>query len=216
MVTVRFMSTGFAEFPQASTRSRQPRAHRADGQAERHRGVLIGEPRPGAESDDLALALRQLRDGAKRDAHAPLVVETSVGIVGEIRTVLERQALERGAMSSFRPSAIAEDVGRNTKEPGQCPSILEPHLASPAPCLEEDDRRQVLGNRPVRGAAEAEVVDRARVPLEQNAEGGGVTICGKPPELGIRRLPHVPVMSGRGCRVPGQAGVVMGARGIGM
>jgi hypothetical protein len=66
---------------------------------------------------------------------------------------------------------------------------VEPDAAPPPPGLQEDDRRQVLGQRPVSRAAEKIVVDGSRVALEEDAERARLTLYRAPPELRIGRCP---------------------------
>jgi hypothetical protein len=115
-------------------------------------------------------ALGKLPDRAKRAAHPPLVVDAGVGLVAEVVHVLARHALQRRPKTPLRAAPVAKDVRCDSEQPGQRRVVLKLHVSPASPGLEEDDRREVFCERPIRGAAEEVVVDRARVALEHDAK----------------------------------------------
>jgi len=98
---------------------------------------------------------------------------------------------------------VPDDVRGDPVQPGQH-LVLREFLVPAPPGLQEHDREQILGNRPVADPAKAVVVDRPRVPLEQQPEGVRVTTARTRPENRIRNV-HLPFMSGVRSGVPDNA-----------
>ena len=150
--------------------------------------------RPGAREDADGA---QPRDEPEGVAHASLVVESRVSGLREVSRPLARKPVEGRTVPALRSPAVPDDVRRHAEEPRERGVAVEPDLLAPPPGLEEDDRRQVLGEGPVRRAAEAVVVDGPRMPLEERSERGRLTRDG---ELcvgcGAHQISICPVRSG--------------------
>src|SRR5262249_40264520 len=149
-----------------------------------------GQLLPDAEREHVLVGARELLQRAEDRPHLALVVQPLVDVHREVGHALARKALERRSVPPLRPPQVAEDVRRGAKKPGKRVAALELDLRPPPPRLEEDNRRQLLGLRPIAGAAEAVVVDGGRVPLEDRSERGRLARSGTLPKSGICRLAH--------------------------
>jgi hypothetical protein len=101
----------------------------------------------------------------------PGVVEASGEFVGEVRHgVRLRQPGHGGLVPPGRPGRVAGHVQRDAKEPRQQGAAFGSYGGAQAPCLEEGERDDLFGGRPVAGQAEGVVVDRAGMVGEEQAE----------------------------------------------
>ena len=152
--------------------------------------MFVGQLFPHAEREHLAVGARERSQRAEGRAHLPLVVQALVHVDGEVSRVLAGQPLERGSVPALRASQVPKHVRRDPEQPRDRLVAFEHDLPSASPGLEEHDRGQLFGLRPVAGAPEAVVVDGPGVPLEDRSEGLGVALGGAPPESGVCQLTH--------------------------
>src|SRR5437588_4460826 len=123
------------------------------------------------------------------DGHPALVGETGLDVFCEVRCFrLAWKPRKRAPVPTLRSPAITDDERGDSEQPGPDHSGRQP-LLPPPPGFEKDDRHQVLRGGPVRRSAEAEVVYRSGVPLEENPERIRITTLGTQPQLVVRR-PH--------------------------
>ena len=136
------------------------RAHGPDRHPQSDCRVLVAEPGPGAEREDLLLATRKSSEQGEGAAHQLFVVDPLVAVVREARLRARlRNAPERRRVTTLGATAVANDVRGDPKQPREFLTARQ-LLIDPAPGLEEDDRDEILGDGPAPNAAEAVVVDR--------------------------------------------------------
>lgn len=171
------------EFPQPASSPRQTRPNGADGDLEGDRRFLVRELRPYAERQHILVALRERAEMLEERRHPALVRETILDVCREVgRRRLPRKARERASVPALSPPAVADDKRGDPVEPCRHHPRRQA-LPAPPPRLEEDDRQQVLRDRPVRRPAEAEGVDRLGVSLEERRERLGVAASSSQPQL---------------------------------
>jgi hypothetical protein len=80
-------------------------------------------------------------------AHRPFLIEAlhDVGVLRRQRRGLWELA-QQPAIPSARTLRVLDGVVRHAEEPWEQRVPVWAYVAAPAPCFEEDDARQVLGN----------------------------------------------------------------------
>jgi hypothetical protein len=162
----------------APTMTTTNRAHR---HAERGRGLVVAEPRPHAQRDDVPLLARQPRDAFEHGPHLCCGLGAG-GDVGRRSSGLARQLLHECTVTPECPPTVAEHVRRDPVEPGQELAVYDDDLIPTPERLEEDDRREILGLRPVGESAKQVVVDRPCMPLVELGERVLIALCARPKE----------------------------------
>jgi transcription elongation factor GreA len=182
------MSVRLDEFPEVGAGAGESRANRPDRHGERNRRLLVVEPGPGAERQNVALVSEELLDDGLDLGHLRLVGDAADRLVAVVGLDLTRvEPPERGRSPAPAPSPVPQLVRRNSEEPGQNAPRLgrEDDLAAASPGGQEDVGRGILRRCPVRRRAEREVVDGAGVTFEESAERAGIAVDGRSPELPI-------------------------------
>ncbi len=177
-----------ASDPPSASRARAIRERTVPtGNAERLRGVLVGEAAPEDQVDRVMLLSGESleRRAARRTGFAARRPERSLLLLAararpRPRTSARSAArCRRNDLRWFRTTLWAD-----AQQPRQRARTGELHRTPPPPRLQKDDARQILGEREVAGAPRAEREHRPRVALVELAERLRVRVR-RAPQLGI-------------------------------
>jgi hypothetical protein len=181
------MSGRVHEFPQVLTSAGQARSHRPDRHPKRNSALLVAQPGPRAQREDVLLLGLQPVDDLQHASHLIFVRETSDQFVGEVLRHASVQPPESTLGATPGTSAVAENIHSHAEEPRKALSrfCCKLDILSSSPSHEKHLGHEVFRLRPVRRPAKAKVVDRSRVPLVEIAKCVRIALADAFPKLGV-------------------------------